>query len=349
MNVNEKLFQEALKQIEKQFGNECLTDWSNTKKNNGIIEIIPTGSLQLDEALQIGGYPKGRIIEIYGNESCGKTTLALQAIASCQKNKGRCAYIDLEHALDKHYCEVNGIDLSQLLLATPNSGEQTFELINALVKTGAIDLIVVDSVAALTPKAEIDGHFEDQTIDLQARIMSKGLRILQPLLSQYNTTIIFINQLREKIGVFYGNNETTTGGRALKFYASIRIDLRRSELIKEGNSCVGIRSVAKIVKNKLAAPLYKATLDIYFDQGIDHTLEIIDFALEHNIITKKGVWYYFKNERIGQGRLNVKEELLKNKELFELIKIAVLNYQNHEIPQNNNLIFNKMKDTKITN
>lgn len=283
-----RIFNEALKQIKKQFGNDCINEIDRHKITNPN-EVISTGSLQLDDALRIGGYPKGKIIEIYGNESCGKTTLALQAVAACQKKEGRCAYIDLEHSLSRDYCSANGVDLTKLLLANPDSSEQAFELINALVKTGMIDLIVVDSVAAMTPQAEIDGKFDDQTIGLQARIMSKGLRILQPLMAKYGTTVIFINQLRDKIGSFYSGGETTTGGRALRFYASIRIELRRSELLKEGNNCIGIRSTAKVVKNKVGAPLYKASIDFYFDQGIDHTMEIIDFALEHNVITKKGV------------------------------------------------------------
>lgn len=344
---NQKLFDEALKQLEKQFGKECLTDLGNEKKVSAD-QVIPTGSIQLDEALRIGGYPKGKIVEIYGNESCGKTTLALQAVASCQRQGGKCAYIDLEHSLARNYCEANGVDLSKLLLANPDSGEQAFELINALIKTGVIDLIVVDSVAAMTPQAEIDGKFDDQTIGLQARIMSKGLRIAQPLMTKYNTSVIFINQLRDKIGTFYGGGETTTGGRALRFYASVRIELRRSELLKEGNNCIGIRSTAKVVKNKVGAPLYKASIDFYFDQGIDHTMEIIDFALEHNVIVKKGVWYYFNDEKIGQGRINTKEYLLKNKDLFEQIKTAALNYQNktEDIDQN---IFPDTPKTKVAN
>lgn len=318
-----KLFQQALKQIELQFGKNVI---GNLNANNQI-ETIPTGSIQLDEILGIKGYPRGRVIEIYGNESCGKTTLALQAIAAGQKQGIKCAYIDLEHALDASYCKANGIDLNRLLLSTPESGEQTFALINALVKTGMIDLIIVDSVAAMVPEMESNSPFSDQTIGLQARIMSKGLRILQPLLAKYKTTIIFINQLREKVGVFYGNNETTTGGRALKFYSTIRLELRRSELIKEGNKCIGIRSLVKVVKNKLAPPLYKTYIDFYFDQGIDHTMEIIDFAMEHNIITKRGAWFYFNEIKIGQGKNNAKDFLLNNNEVYEQIKNVALNYR----------------------
>jgi recombination protein RecA len=286
MNINEqKLFNDAIKQIEAQFGKGSIATFTDEQKP---MEVIPSGSLQLDRALGVGGYPKGRVVEIYGNESSGKTTLALQAVSQCQKLGGKCAYVDLEHALDAKYCEINGVDLSKLLLAQPDSGEQAFSLIEALIKTDMIDLIVVDSVAALVPNAELIGDFEDQTIGLQARMMSKGLRIIQGLMAKHNTTVIFINQIREKIGVMYGNPETTTGGRALKFYSSVRIELRRSELIKSGNDCVGIKTAAKIVKNKVAPPLYKAMIDIYFDKGFDHTGEIIDFALEKGVVEKRG-------------------------------------------------------------
>jgi recombination protein RecA len=286
MKVNENvLFDEAIKQIQTQFGKGCVVSYDDTNEE---IEVIPTGSIALDKALGIGGIPRGRIIEIYGNESSGKTTVALQMIAQCQKLNGRTAYIDLEHALDKKFCETNGIDTSKMLLSQPETGEQTFSIIEALIKTDMIDLIVVDSVAAMVPQAEIDGEFEDQTMGLHARIMSKGMRIIQNLIDKHKTTIVFINQLREKIGVVYGNNEITTGGRALRFYSSIRIELRRSELLKKGDDCVGIRTCAKVIKNKMAPPLTKAYVDIYFDKGFDHTSEIIDFALESSVIEKRG-------------------------------------------------------------
>jgi recombination protein RecA len=286
MSVNEqRLFDEAIKQIEIQFGKGSVVTFDNERHET---EVIPSGSIQLDRAVGVGGYPRGRVIEIYGNESSGKTTLALQAIAQCQQLNGKCAYIDLEHALDGKYCEANGVDLSKLLLAQPDSGEQAFSLIEALIKTDMINLIVVDSVAALVPNAELTGEFEDQTIGLQARMMSKGLRIIQGLMAKHNTTVMFINQIREKIGVMYGNPETTTGGRALRFYTSVRIELRKIELIKNGNDCIGIRTSARIVKNKVAPPLFKAVIDIYFDKGIDHTCEIIDFALEKGVIEKRG-------------------------------------------------------------
>ncbi len=324
----QKLFEQALKQIELQFGKGYIT---NIKNDNNTIDVIPTGSIQLDKVLGVGGYPKGRIIEIYGNESSGKTTLALQAIASCQKLNGKCAYIDLEHALDAKYCENNGIDLSKLLLAQPDSGEQAFDLISALVKTGMIDLIVVDSVAAIVPEAEIDAKSSDQTIGLQARLMSKGLRVLQPLISKYQTTIIFINQLREKVGVFYGNNEITTGGRALRFYASVRIELKRVELLKNGNTCIGIKTMAKIIKNKVAPPMFKAAIDINFSCGIDHTNELINFAIENNIIRKKGPWYYFKDEKLGQGKDSTRSFLISNIDLFEKVKDECLKFQSPDI------------------
>lgn len=318
----QKIFDEAIKQIQEQFGKGCIASFS---KNAGNVDVIPSGSLQLDKALGVGGYPKGKIIEIYGNESSGKSTLAMQAVASCQRINGKCAYIDVEHSLDAKYCEANGIDLSKLLLAQPDSGEQAFALIEALVKTGMIDLIVVDSVAALVPQAEIDGEISDQTIGLHARLMSKGLRILETLLAKYNTTVIFINQIREKIGVMFGNNETTTGGRALRFYSSIRIELKRAELIKRGNDCIGIKSCAKIVKNKLAPPLMRAYIEIYFNEGIDHTMEIIDYALEMNVIEKRGAWYYYKDKKIGQGKDATKKTLLDNLDVFEDIKQTCLN------------------------
>ena len=326
----EKLLEQAIKKIEVQFGKGYVTKFNDKQT----IDVIPSGSIKIDKILGIGGYPKGRIIEIYGNESCGKTTVALQAIASCQSIGGKCAYLDLEHALDAKFCNANGIDLSKLLLAQPDSGEQTFQLISALIKTGMIDLIVVDSVAAIVPESEIEGKFSDQTIGLQARIMSKGLRIIQGLLSKYNTTIIFINQIREKVGVFYGSNEITTGGRALKFYSSIRLELRRAELIKKGSECIGIKTLAKVVKNKLAPPLNKAYIDIYFDQGINHNEEIIQYAIDYEIIQKKASWYYFNDERLGQGKDATIKFLLDNPILFEQIKSKCLDRKDFIIEQN---------------
>jgi recombination protein RecA len=275
----------TIKKLQDEYGKQMIID---TKDDQQSVEIIPTGSLTLNNVLGIGGIPKGRITEIFGNESCGKTTIALQTVAQCQKMGGRCAYIDLEHALDTNYCKKIGINLKELLIIHPENAEQTFSIIEALVKTDELDLLVVDSVAALVPKAELEGEFDDQTIGLNARIMSKGLRIIQSLLEKKSTGIIFINQIREKIGVMYGNNETTTGGRALRFYASIRLELRRSELLKSGDGVIGIAVAAKTIKNKLAPPMQRGIVNIYFDSGFDPNSEIINFAIEKGIIEKRG-------------------------------------------------------------
>lgn len=295
----QKIFNETIKEIETQFGKGSIVTFDKTTKD---IETISSGSINLNRALGIGGYPRGRIIEIYGNESSGKTTLALQAIAQCQKQGGKCAYIDAEHSLDAKYCNANGVDLSKLLLAQPDSGEQSFAIMEALVKTGMIDLIVVDSVAALVPEAEINNEYEQQTIGLHARLMSKGLRIMQSYASKFNTTIIFINQIREKIGVMFGDNKTTTGGWALKFFASVRIELKRSEVLKNGTNIIGIKTQARVIKNKLAPPLTSASLEIYFDRGFDNFIETVDYAIEKGIITKKGSWFYFNDNQLSQGK-----------------------------------------------
>lgn len=320
----QNLFEETIKEIETQFGKGSIISLEKNISNK--CDVIHTGSVNLDKALGCNGYPKGRIIEIYGNESSGKTTLALQAIAQCQKEKGKCAYIDAEHALNNQYCLLNNVDTKKLLLAQPESGEQAFAIIEALVKTGMIDLIVVDSVAALVPEAEINGEYEDQNIGLHARLMSKGLRILQTILSKYNTTIIFINQIREKVGVFFGNNKTTTGGWALKFYASQRIELSRYETLKSGTKIIGIKTLAKVVKNKMAPPMTNCFLNIYFNKGFDNNIEIIDNAIESNIIQKKGSWFYYKDLKIAQGREGSQKFFLdpKNDKIFNEIKKIVL-------------------------
>jgi recombination protein RecA len=279
------ILNETLKKLQNEYGKGMILDFNESSES---VEIIPSGSLSLDNTLGIGGFPKGRITEIFGNESCGKTTIALHAVAQCQKMGGKCVYIDLEHALDINYCKKIGIDVNKLLIIHPENAEQTFSILEALIKTDEIDLMVVDSVAALVPKAELEGNFEDQTIGINARIMSKGLRIIQSLLEKKSTGIIFINQIREKIGVVYGNNETTTGGRALRFYASIRLELRRSELLKEGDKVIGIGITARTIKNKLAPPMQRGTINIYFDCGFDPTMEIINFAIEKGIIEKRG-------------------------------------------------------------
>ena len=319
---SQKVFNETVKSIRSQFGEQAIVDFNSKEKKN--ISVIKTGSLNLDNILGINGFPRGRIIEIYGNESCGKTTLALQAIASCQKNhNGKCAFIDTEHALDAKYCESNGVDINKMLIAQPESGEQTFAIIEALAKTGIIDLIVVDSVAAIVPESEINGEYEDQHVGLHARLMSKGLRIIQSVCYQNNVTIIFINQIREKIGVLFGDNKTTTGGWALKFFSSIRIELKRSELIRNSSkSVIGIRTQARVVKNKLAPPMQTTYLDIYFDRGFDNTFEIIDMAITKKVIVQKGSWFFYNNIQLVQGRDNLKAyfEQPKNQKIFNDIK-----------------------------
>ncbi|MDR2636631.1 MAG: recombinase RecA [Mycoplasmataceae bacterium] len=315
------ILNETLKKLQNEYGKGMILDFNESSES---VEIIPSGSLSLDNTLGIGGFPKGRITEIFGNESCGKTTIALHAVAQCQKMGGKCVYIDLEHALDINYCKKIGIDVNKLLIIHPENAEQTFSILEALIKTDEIDLMVVDSVAALVPKAELEGNFEDQTIGINARIMSKGLRIIQSLLEKKSTGIIFINQIREKIGVVYGNNETTTGGRALRFYASIRLELRRSELLKEGDKVIGIGITARTIKNKLAPPMQRGTINIYFDCGFDPTMEIINFAIEKGIIEKRGSWFYFNDEKIGQGKDNTKSILLENTNLFSQIKEKVI-------------------------
>ncbi len=321
---NQKIFEETIKEIETQFGKGAITNLDHSRAVK--CDVISTGSISLNKALGCGGYPKGRIIEIYGNESSGKTTLALQAVAQCQKSGGKCAYVDVEHALNAKYCQANGVDIKKLLLAQPESGEQSFAIIEALAKTGMIDLIIVDSVAALVPEAEIRGDYEDQNIGLHARLMSKGLRLLEPVLSKYNTCVIFINQIREKVGVMFGDSKTTTGGWALKFFSSIRIELKRAELIKSGTNVIGIRSHARVIKNKMAPPLQSAYLNIYFDCGFDVKSEIIDIAIENNIIAKSGSWFYYKDQRIAQGKEGTKSFLIdaKNKKLFDEITKLVL-------------------------
>ncbi len=318
----DKNFSETLKEIEKQFGKGTIKTFDETIET----EVISTGSLQLDRALGVGGLPRGRIIELYGNESSGKTTVALQLVHQCQKNGGVCAYIDLENALDTKYCENNKVNAESLILAQPSSGEQAFSIIEALIKTGKIDLIIVDSVAAMVPEAEINSEFENQTIGLHARLMSKGLRVIQSYASKHNVCVVFINQIREKIGIMFGDTKTTTGGWALKFFSSVRIELKRIELIKNGADCVGIKSQARIIKNKMAPPLKTAFVNIYFDCGFDYDNEIIDIAIEKGIISKKGSWYFYNDQKISQGKTGM-VLFLKNKEnlnIFDDVKKRVL-------------------------
>ena len=287
------------------------------------VAVIPTGSLTLDMALGIGGYPKGRIIEIYGPESSGKTTLTLHAIAEVQKQGGTAAFIDAEHAIDPVYAKNLGVNIDELILSQPDSGEQGLEIAETLVRSGAIDLVVVDSVAALVPQVELDGEMADQQMGLQARLMSKALRKLSGVMNKTDCTIIFINQLREKIGVMFGNPETTTGGRALKFYSSVRIEIRRSEAIKNGTEIVGNKVNIKVVKNKVAPPFKSTQVDIIYGKGISRDGEVLDLAVEKDIVDKSGAWYAYKGEKIGQGRENAKRYLVEHPEIMNEITEAI--------------------------
>ena len=296
------------------------------KLGDGVVEsvdVIPSGSLTLDLALGIGGYPKGRVVEIYGPESSGKTTLAIHAIAECQKQGGICAIVDAEHAFDKFYAENLGVDTENLLISQPDNGEQALEIADNLIRSGAIDLIVIDSVAALTPRAEIEGEMSDSSVGLQARLMSKALRKLTGTISKTGCCCIFINQLREKIGVMFGNPETTTGGNALKFYSSVRIDIRRSTQIKDGDAVSGNRTKVKIVKNKVAPPFRRAEFDIMYGEGISKTGEVIDLGVDHGVIKKSGSWFSYGDTKLGQGRDAVKSLLNDNPELMEELEVQI--------------------------
>ena len=317
----EQALQEALKQIEKQFGKGSVMRLGDRAEVS--VDVIPSGSLALDIALGIGGYPTGRIIEIYGPESSGKTTLTLQAIAEAKKKGGRAAFIDAEHAIDPVYAKALGVNIDDLILSQPDSGEQGLEIAETLVRSGAIDLIVVDSVAALVPQVELDGEMSDSQMGLQARLMSKALRKLSGIMNKTDCTIIFINQLREKIGVMFGNPETTTGGRALKFYSSVRIEIRRSEAIKQGSEIIGNKTNIKVVKNKVAPPFKVATVDIIYGQGISKDGEVLDLAVEQDLIEKSGAWYAYNGEKIGQGRENAKAYLRSHPELLEQLALMI--------------------------
>lgn len=313
----------AIKQIDKTFGKGTLIRLGDKEVEH--IEAISTGSLGLDIALGIGGVPKGRIIEIYGPESSGKTTLALQIIAEAQKKGGVCAFIDAEHALDIHYAKKLGVDIENLFISQPDFGEQALEILETVARSGAVDVIVVDSVAALTPKAEIEGDMGDAHVGLQARLMSQALRKITGVLHKMNTTVIFINQIRMKIGMIgYGSPETTTGGNALKFYASVRIDIRRIGAIKQGESNIGNKSRAKVVKNKVAPPFREAEFDIMFGEGISFEGEIVDYGVKLDIIDKSGAWFSFEDVKLGQGRENAKQFLKENKEACERIREKIL-------------------------
>ena len=311
----------ALAQIEKQFGKGAVMRLGQNEAMH--VEAIPTGSLSLDLALGIGGLPRGRIVEIYGPESSGKTTLALHCIAEGQKNGGNAAFIDVEHALDPVYARALGVDVDGLLVSQPDTGEQALEITEALVRSGAIDVIVVDSVAALVPRAEIEGEMGDSHVGLQARLMSQALRKLAGAISKSNCVAIFINQLREKVGVMYGNPEVTPGGRALKFYSSVRIDIRRIETLKNGTEQVGSRTRARVVKNKIAPPFREAEFDVMYGRGISREGELLDLAVKLDIVQKSGAWFSYKQERLGQGRDNVKTLFATNKELADEIEQQV--------------------------
>ena len=309
----DKALSQVLADIEKQFGKGAIMKLG--EQENMEVDVSPSGSISLDIALGAGGYPKGRIIEIYGPESSGKTTFALHAIAEVQKNGGRAAFIDAEHSLDPVYASNLGVDINELLLSQPDTGEQALEICDALVKSEAVSIIVIDSVAALVPQAEIDGEMGDSHVGLQARLMSQALRKLSGSINKTNTIVIFINQLREKVGVMFGNPETTPGGKALKYYASVRLDIRRGEQIKQGSDVVGNRTNIKVVKNKVAPPFKTATVDIMYGEGVSYEGELVDLASEVNIIEKSGAWYSYNGNKIGQGKENVKLLLKDNVQL----------------------------------
>ena len=317
-----KALEAAIAQIEKDFGKGSIMKLgSGMDKMNG--EVIPTGWLSLDLALGLGGIPKGRIIEVYGPESSGKTTVALHMVAEVQKSGGIAGFIDAEHALDPVYAKAIGVNIDELYISQPDSGEQALEITETMVRSGAVDIVIVDSVAALVPKAEIDGDMGDSHVGLQARLMSQALRKLTSVISKTNCVVVFINQLREKIGVMFGSPETTTGGRALKFYASIRMDVRKSDVIKQGGEVVGNRTKIKVVKNKIAPPFKEAQFDIMFGHGISRTGDVLDIAVDDNIVVKSGAWFSYNGEKIGQGRENVKLYLESNPNIFDEIEKKV--------------------------
>jgi recombination protein RecA len=317
-----KALEMAVGQIEKQFGKGSIM---RLGQKGGVtpIDVIPTGAISIDYALGIGGMPRGRVVEVFGPESSGKTTLALQVIAQAQKAGGMAAFVDAEHALDAAYAQKLGVDLDGLLVSQPDNGEQALEIVEVLIRSGGVDVVVVDSVAALVPRAEIEGEMGDAQMGLQARLMSQALRKLTGVVSKSKTCLIFINQLREKIGVMFGNPETTTGGRALKFYSSVRVDIRRIASIKEGDAVVGGRTRVKIVKNKLAPPFREAEFDVMYGEGISREGDLLDLAVEHKVIEKSGAWFAYGGERLGQGRENVKQFLKEHPETTRVIEERV--------------------------
>ena len=325
----DKILSQVLLDIEKQFGKGAIMKLGDDTHNE--IAVSPSGSLTLDLALGVGGYPKGRIIEIYGPESSGKTTFALHAIAEIQKEGGRAAFIDAEHALDPVYAKNLGVNINELLLSQPDTGEQALEICEALVRSEAINIVVIDSVAALVPQAEIEGEMGDSHVGLQARLMSQALRKLSGTINKTNTIAIFINQLREKVGVMFGNPETTPGGRALKFYSTIRMDVRRSEQIKQGDSVIGNKTTVKIVKNKVAPPFKTAVVEIMYGEGVSRVSEIIDLGVEAGIIDKSGAWYSYNGEKLGQGKETVKALLKENDKLRDELEQKVREHFNMTI------------------
>ncbi|MEY9953168.1 recombinase RecA [Leifsonia sp. EB34] len=318
----EKALETALAQIDRQFGKGSVMRLGSDER--APVEVVPTGSIALDVALGIGGLPRGRIVEIYGPESSGKTTLTLHAIANAQRAGGIAAFIDAEHALDPEYARKLGVDIDALLVSQPDTGEQALEIADMLVRSGSIDLVVIDSVAALVPRAEIEGEMGDSHVGLQARLMSQALRKLTGALSSTNTTMIFINQLREKIGVFFGSPETTAGGKALKFYASVRLDIRRIETLKDGTEAVGNRTRVKIVKNKMAPPFKQAEFDILYGVGISREGSLLDFGVEHGIVKKSGAWYTYEGDQLGQGKENSRNFLIANADIAAEIEKKIL-------------------------
>src|SRR5690625_1143294 len=321
LSNKQKALDEALRKIERQFGKGSIMKLGEEAERK--IDTIPSGSLALDVALGVGGYPKGRVIEIYGPESSGKTTVALHAIAEAQKLGGQVAFIDAEHALDPNYARALGVNIDELLLSQPDTGEQALEIAEALVRSGAIDIVVIDSVAALVPSAEIEGEMGDAHVGLQARLMSQALRKLSGAINKSNTIAIFINQIREKVGVMFGNPETTPGGRALKFYSSVRLEVRRAETLKQGTDMIGNKTRIKVVKNKVAPPFKQAMVDIMYGEGISKEGEILDIGSELDIVEKSGAWYSYKGDRLGQGRENAKQFLIENKSIYDEIHQAV--------------------------
>ncbi len=318
MDSRQEALEQALKQIEKQYGKGSVMRLGDEVDTH--IKVIPTGSINLDHALGVGGYPKGRVIEIYGPESSGKTTFALHAIASAQKAGGFAAFIDAEHALDPTYAKALGVDIDNLILSQPDSGEQALEIAESLIRSGSIDVLVVDSVAALVPEAELNGDMGDNHVGLHARLMSQAMRKLAGIIDKTNCVAIFINQIREKVGVMFGNPETTTGGRALKFYSSVRLEIRRGEAIKDGTNIIGNVTNIKVVKNKVAPPFKSCSVDIIYGKGISHTGEIVDMATELEILEKSGAWYSYNGEKIGQGRDKTKQYLEANSDVCNEIE-----------------------------